>query len=61
MNIVSGLRRTLRNHDAIWVIVDRIKKSLHFLVIGMNYSLESLIELYLNKIIKPWDPCVYCI
>lgn len=31
MGFVSGPPRTQRGHDAIWVIVDRLTKSAHFL------------------------------
>ena len=33
MDFVVGLPRTQIDHDAIWVIVDRLTKSTHFLVI----------------------------
>ncbi|KAL0428121.1 UNVERIFIED_CONTAM: Transposon Tf2-11 polyprotein [Sesamum latifolium] len=36
MNFVIGLPRTLRKHDAIWVIVDRLMKSAHFLPIRQD-------------------------
>ena len=52
MDFVSGLPRTQRNHDAIWVIVDRLTKSAHFLAIRMDYSLERLAELYINEIVR---------
>jgi len=40
MDFVSGLLRSPKGHDAIWVIVDRMTKSAHFLHIRMNYSLD---------------------
>ncbi|XP_071924834.1 uncharacterized protein [Coffea arabica] len=52
MNFVSGLPRTQRDHDAIWVIVDRLIKSAHFLPINMKYPLEKLAKLYLDEIIR---------
>ncbi|XP_049346706.1 uncharacterized protein LOC125811249 [Solanum verrucosum] len=52
MDFISGLPRTQRNHDAIWLIVDRLTKSAHFLAIRMDYSLERLAELYINEIVR---------
>ncbi|KAL0288199.1 UNVERIFIED_CONTAM: hypothetical protein Scaly_2737100 [Sesamum calycinum] len=46
MDFVVGLPRTLRKHDAIWVIVDRLTKSAHFLPIRLGNSLDKLAELY---------------
>ena len=52
MNFVSRLSRTRRGHDAVWVIVDRLTKSAHFLSISMKYSLEKLAKPYLDEIIR---------
>ena len=35
MDFVTGLPRTRRKHDVIWVIVDRLTKSAHFLQLAM--------------------------
>ncbi|KAI5431677.1 hypothetical protein KIW84_035730 [Lathyrus oleraceus] len=50
MDFVSGLPRTIKNFEAIWVIVDRLTKSAHFIPIRMDYPLERLVELYIEKI-----------
>jgi hypothetical protein len=52
MDFVMGLPRTRRNHDAIWVIVDRLTKSAHFLPMRKGQSLESLTELYIQEIVR---------
>jgi hypothetical protein len=46
MDFVVGLPRTRANHDAIWVIIDRLTKSAHFLPINERYSLDKLVRLY---------------
>ena len=52
MDFISGLPRTYRKHDVIWVIIDRLTKSAHFLPINMTYSLDRLADLYINEIVR---------
>ena len=52
MDFVSGLPRSPKGHNAIWVIVDRMTKSAHFLPIRMNYFLDQLAQLYVDKIVR---------
>ena len=52
MDVVCGLPRTSKNPDVIWVVVDRLTKSAHFIPIRMNYSLDKLAELYVNEIVR---------
>ena len=52
MDFVTGLPRTQRQHDAIWVIVDRLMKSAHFLPINVEDSLEKLAQLYVDEIVR---------
>ena len=52
MDFVSGLSISPKGHDAIWVIVDRMTKSAHFLPIRMNYSLDQLAQLYVDEIVR---------
>ena len=40
MDFIVGLPRAQGGYDAIWVIVDRLTKSAHFLAIRNNYSLN---------------------
>jgi hypothetical protein len=37
MNFIVGLPRTSCEHDSIWVIVDRLRKSAHFIPISARY------------------------
>ena len=52
MDFVSGLSRLPKGHDAIWVIVDRLTKSAHFIPIRINYSLDQLAQLYIEEIVR---------
>ena len=52
MDFVTCLPRTQRQHDAIWVIVDRLTKSAHFLPINVEDSLEKLAQLYVDEIVR---------
>ena len=52
MDFVIGLPRTQRQHDVIWVIVDRLTKSAHFLPINVEDSLEKLAQLYVDEIVR---------
>ena len=52
MDFVSCFPLTQRKHDAVWVIVDRLTKSAHFLPIRLDYSMDRLAELYMSEIVK---------
>jgi hypothetical protein len=49
---VSGLPRTSTGHDAIWVVVDQLTKSAHFLPISVKSPLEKLTQLYVREIVR---------
>ena len=51
MDFVTHLPRTQQKHDAVWVIMDRITKSTHFLVVRMTFSLERFCRLYIREIV----------
>ena len=47
MDFVTHLPRTSRRHDAVWVIVDRLTKSAHFLAMRMTFTPEEFCRLYI--------------
>ncbi|GJY33581.1 putative reverse transcriptase domain-containing protein [Tanacetum coccineum] len=51
MDFVTKLPRTSSGHDAIWVIVDRLTKSAHFLPIREDFKMDRLARLYISEII----------
>ena len=52
MNFVTGLPRTLGDNNVIWVIMDRLTKSTHFLPMKVNFSMDSLAFLYIKEIVR---------
>nr|GEY76311.1 reverse transcriptase domain-containing protein [Tanacetum cinerariifolium] len=41
-----------KRHDAIWVVVDWLTKSAHFLPIRKNYSISKLAEIFRQEIVR---------
>ena len=52
MDFVVGLPRTPEGYDSIWVIVDRLTKSAHFLPVKTTYTLERYATLYIREIVR---------
>nr|GEY48550.1 putative reverse transcriptase domain-containing protein [Tanacetum cinerariifolium] len=51
MDFITKLPRTSREHDSIWVIVDRLTKYAHLLAVREDYKTEKLARLYINEIV----------
>ncbi|XP_070032908.1 uncharacterized protein [Nicotiana tomentosiformis] len=51
MDFITGLPRTPRRYDSIWVIIDRLTKSAHFLPVRTTYSTEDYAKLYIREIV----------
>nr|GEX21668.1 putative reverse transcriptase domain-containing protein [Tanacetum cinerariifolium] len=51
MDFIIKLHRTESGHDTIWVVVDRLTKSTHFIAMREDYSMEKLARLYIDEII----------
>ena len=52
MDFITGLPRSFKDNDSIWVIVDRFSKIAHFLAMKKKQSVESLARLYVENIVK---------
>nr|GEW23692.1 hypothetical protein [Tanacetum cinerariifolium] len=51
MDFVTKLPWTSSGHDTIWVIVDRLTKSIYFLPMREDYKMDRFARLYLNEIV----------
>ena len=52
MDFFTHLPQTSREHDAVWVILDRLTKSAHFLVVRMTFTLEEFYRLYIWELVR---------
>ena len=52
MDFITGLPCTRRQHDSIWVIVNRMTKSSHFLAVKTIYSAEDYARYYVKEIVR---------
>jgi hypothetical protein len=51
MDFITMLPRTSNGYDAIWVIIDRLTKSAHFLPIKETDKMEKLTRIYLKEVV----------
>ncbi|XP_070003188.1 uncharacterized protein [Nicotiana sylvestris] len=52
MDFVVGLPQVLRKFNAVWVIVDRLTKSAHFIPVVTTYTSERLAQIYIRVIVR---------
>ena len=51
MDFVVGLCRTQEQYDSIWVVVDRLTKSFHFIPVKSTYSAEDYARIFIDEIV----------
>jgi transposase InsO family protein len=52
MDFITGLPKTSRGFDSIWVIVDRLTKSAHFIPVKTDYRASRYAEIYVARIMS---------
>ena len=52
MDFVTHFPWTPQRHDAVYVIVERLTKSTHFLAVRMTFTLERFCRLYIREIVQ---------
>jgi hypothetical protein len=52
LDIIVGLPNTSQHHDSIWVIVDRLTKTAHFLPVHTTHRTEKYTEIYIDQIVR---------
>jgi hypothetical protein len=52
MAFITGFPMSKNQKDMIWVIVDRLTKSAHFLAVNQKDNCEKLAKIYVNDIVS---------
>ena len=52
MDFVLGFPLTQQKHDSVWVIVNKLTKLTHFILVRMDYSMDRLAKLYVKEIVR---------
>jgi hypothetical protein len=55
MDFIVGLPRTSCGYNSIWVIVDCLTKSAHFIPVSTTYRVSQYAELYISYIVRYHD------
>jgi hypothetical protein len=51
MDFIVGLPLTVRKYNSIWVIVDQLTKSAHFIPVNTNYNIQKYAEIYIARVL----------
>jgi hypothetical protein len=51
MDFIVGLSLTARKFNSIWVIIDRLTKSAHFIHVNTNYSVQKYAGIYVARVL----------
>ena len=52
IDFIVGLPKTAKGYDSIWVVVDRLTKSAHFIQVKTGYKSHQYAELYIARIVS---------
>jgi hypothetical protein len=52
MDFIMGLPRTAKGYDSVWVIIDRLTKIAHFLLVKTYYPVLTYAELYIARVLS---------
>ena len=51
MDFVESFPTTMGGYDSVWVIVDRLTKFAHLILVRVKFMAEKLVELYISLIL----------
>jgi hypothetical protein len=51
MDFIVGLPLSAHKFDSIWVIIDRLSKSAHFILVHTNYNVQKYVRIYITRML----------
>ena len=52
MDFITSLPRTYRKHDSIMVVVDRLTKVAHFILVKSTYSTNDVAQVFIKDVVR---------
>lgn len=52
MDFIIGLLMTMKQHDSIMVVVDKISKKVHFILVKSTYKTSDVAKIFMKEIFK---------
>ena len=52
MDFITGLPMTMRQHDSIMVVVDKLTKASHFISVKSTYKTDSIAKIFMKDIFR---------
>ena len=59
MEFIVGLPRTVKGHTVIWVILDRLTKSAHFIPGKSTYLVNKWTQMYMKEVVRLHEVLVF--
>ena len=52
MDFITNFMRTSRQHDSIMVVVDMLKKVVHFIPVKSTYSVNDVAQVFIRDVVR---------
>jgi hypothetical protein len=50
MDFITKIPRTVKQHDSITVVVDKLTKVAHFILLKTIYKAKNILEIYMKEV-----------
>jgi hypothetical protein len=52
MDFITKIPRTIKKHDFIMVVVEKLTKASHFFIVKSTHKVANIVEIYMREIVK---------